>query len=135
MELENIICIDLDSCGILRSNYEYEIKLKIVGNNYDIMLLPDKLKILKQLQENFKYKSIVILSSDYNLSKYLEENEYEVVKFLPSLNYYQVINNSLNDSEKIELFKSYNNIFKTSSEYKIYSSIEELREMCKLLFI
>ncbi len=135
LELDNIICIDLDSSNILKTNYEYDIQLKNIGSDYDILLLPEKLKILNKLQQDFNKKSIVVLTSDYNLGKYLNENEFEVLKYLPSLNYYQVINNTLTDADKVLLFKSYNNILKMNNDYKVYSSQEELREMIKLLFI
>jgi hypothetical protein len=135
LELKNVICIDLDSSG-LKNSYDYENQLKLIGNdNYNILLLPEKIKIIRNLQNDFNKKSIVVLTSDHNLANYLNENEYEIITYLPNTTLYNSMYNILDEKEKQELFKSYNSILKMNTPYKNYSSLEELREMIKLLFI
>ena len=76
----------------------------------------------------------MILTSDHNLCKYLED-KCELLLYLPSSMYYNEIYNLSNETDKLELFKSYNSILKLSkNNYKTYSSMEELREYVKLLF-
>ena len=135
LELQNnVICIDFDQSNMIKSNYEYENTFKLIGNNYDIMMLPSKLKILNEMKENFNKYSIVVITSDHNLAHYLT-NEYEIINFMPSTMFYQDIYNSSNETDKLEIFKSYNNILKLNLKYKTYSSMEELREYVKMLFV
>ena len=134
LEVDNLLAIDFDSSTIIKNSYEYEVSMKLINDNYNVLMLPSKIKIVEKLKEDFDKYAIVILTSDHNLCKYLED-KCELLIYLPSSMYYNEIYNMSNETDKLELFKSYNSILKLSkNNYKTYSSMEELREYVKMLF-
>lgn len=133
----NSLYIDLDDSILLSSDYNYSNMLKSLNNDNDILyLLPHKLEVLRKLKHDFQNKNIIIFTSDFELAKYLNENERcELNTYCMTYNLYNITSSlTNNEDEKKLLLKSYIQISKIR-DVKNYSSFEELREMIKILLI
>ncbi len=109
IEIDNkVIVLDFDD--IINQNNEY--KSIILNSNDNIMTIPYKYTVYKQIRDNFKSKSLVILTSDAMFNDFLTENEKKIntVVLLPSTKYYSQILMNLEDTQKQIFIKSYNSL-------------------------
>ena len=135
----NLLIVDFDSKEnvLLNNNFEYNKLLNVVSSNKNDLLLPIQYKELLNLKQNFNEKSIVVVSSNINLATYTSLRlPTEINVFIPSPKYYLMLMNNLNDEEnKKLLFENYNNIILSKYKYEVYTSLEDIREKIKELFI
>ncbi len=77
IEIDNkVIVLDFDD--IINQNNEY--KNIILNSNDNIMTIPYKYTVYKQIRDNFKSKSVVILTSDAMFNDFLTENEKKLIQ-------------------------------------------------------
>ena len=89
------------------------------------------------LKNNFTEKSIVVISSNINLATYTKLRiPTEINVFIPSPKYYTILLNSISDDDtKKQIFNDYNNIILSKHKYDVYTSLEDIREKIKELFM
>jgi hypothetical protein len=135
----NLLLIDFDSKTdniLLNNDFEYNKILNSITNNTDL-LLPSQFKCIQRLKNDFYEKSIVIISSNINLSEYTRLRiPSEINIFIPSPMYLTQLTNTLSEQEaKDKLFNDYQNIILSKKSYEIYTSLEDIREKVKALFM
>jgi hypothetical protein len=136
----NLMVIDFDSKTenvLLNQDFEYNKLLNVVSNNKNELLLPIQYKSLLNLKQNFREKSIVVISSNINLSVYTSlRMPTEINVFIPSPKYYTILLNNISDDEtKKMFFNDYNSIILSKHKYDVYTSLEDIREKVKELFM
>jgi hypothetical protein len=137
----NLLIVDFDSKTdniLLNQDFEYNKILNVLSNNNNNdLLLPSQYKTIQKLKNEFQEKSIVIVSSNINLANYCSLRiPTEINVFIPSPKYYTELSNNLSDNEtKKQFFDAYNNIILSRHKYEIYTSLEDIREKIKALFM
>jgi hypothetical protein len=136
LENNNSLFFDLDDSSLLRSSYNYTNMLKALdGNVNEILLLPEVLKIVNELRANFKNKNIFLFTSNFELAKYLSENDVELLTFVMNKKLFETTFESLeNETDKKAFLNSFIKLTKLNN-YKTYESFDELKAICKNLFI
>ncbi len=136
----NLLLIDFDSKTeniLLNNDFEYNKILNVLSSNNNELLLPIQFRCIQKMKTDFYEKSIVIISSNINLSEYTSLRiPSEINIFIPSPIYLNQLTNNLSDQEtKDKLFYDYQNIILSSKKYEIYVSLEDIREKIKALFM
>ena len=136
----NLLIIDFDNKEdniILNNDFEYNKIINIISNNQNDLLLPIQYRCIEKLKRDFMEKSIVIISSNVNLAEYTKSRiPCEINVFIPSPKYYEMLMiNIIDDDNKKRFFNDYNNIVLSKNKYEIYTSLEDIREKIKHLFL
>jgi hypothetical protein len=134
-ELNNTLYFDLDG-SVLLNSYNYKQLLASLDNDTtNILLFPEILKIVNELKTNFKHKNIVLITSNEELAIYMtHDNEYELLTLLMTNKLFNYIVHNTEADKKEDVYNSYISLSKLKV-YKYYESFEELKTICKNLFI